>query len=263
MKWFGLIAVVATGILLMSAVQDFASFGDPNSPANAGVGDHPSVSKYYITETYHDTKVPNLVTAVLADYRGYDTMFETVVIFAAGIAIFAILRSFSAPGEPASRLDETFRDTSVDGDHQRIIIGTTTRLLVPVIQLFALYVVAHGHHSPGGGFQGGVILGASFILLSLAGNLDTVLKRFPERRHVVVACVGIMIYAGFGLLCQALESNFLDYSVLHRILPATGPVMARYHAMLGVEVGVAFTVTAVMFAIYANLSTQGRLDRGL
>ncbi|MCB1063945.1 MAG: hypothetical protein KDN20_13610 [Verrucomicrobiae bacterium] len=261
MKWFGLIATAFTGILLLSAVGDFARFGDPHSPANAGVGDRPSVSQYYITDTYADTKVPNIVTAVLADYRGYDTMFETVVIFAAGISIFAILRSLGGPVVPVSHPQAI--DTSVDGDHQRIIIGTTCRLMIPVIQLFALYVVAHGHHSPGGGFQGGVILGASFILLALAKDLGTALGRFSEKRYLTLGCVGIMIYAGFGLLCQALERNLLDYEILHRIMPATDAVMARSHSMLGVEVGVAFTVTAIMFAIYSNLSSNGRLDHGL
>ncbi|MCB1229534.1 MAG: hypothetical protein KDN19_04680 [Verrucomicrobiae bacterium] len=259
MKWLGLIATAFTGILLLSATPYFPSFGDPNSPANAGVNGGVSVSQYYITETYTDTKVPNIVTAVLADYRGYDTMFETVVIFAAGVAIFAILRSFGGTTIPSH---PTAIDTSVEGDHQRIIIGMTCKLIIPVIQLFALYVVAHGHHSPGGGFQGGVILGASFILMALAKELDTALARFSEKRYLALACVGIFIYSGFGLLCVALERNFLDYGILHRLMPATDEIMARSHSMLGVEVGVAFTVTAIMFAIYANLSSKGRLEQG-
>ena len=258
MKWIGLIATIVTGALLLIAMGDFADFGDPQSPANAGVEGHDSVSQYFVTDTYKDTKVPNLVTAVLADYRGYDTMFETVVIFAAGIAIFSILRVFSCqfPQPPAV-------DTSVDGDHKRIIIGTTCKLIIPIIQLFALYVVAHGHYSPGGGFQGGVILGASFILLALARDLGSALDRFPERRYFAIGCIGIIIYAGFGLVSQALERNFLDYGILSRIMPATGEEMARSHSMLGVEVGVAFTVTAIMFAIYSTLSSNGRLDNGL
>lgn len=258
MKWIGLIATIVTGALLLFAMGDFADFGDPGSPANAGVGERGSVSQYFITDTYKDTKVPNLVTAVLADYRGYDTMFETVVIFAAGIAIFSILRAFSCqfPQPPTV-------DTSVDGDHKRIIIGSTCRLIIPVIQLFALYVVAHGHHSPGGGFQGGVILGASFILMALARDLGSALDQFPERRYFAIGCIGILIYAGFGVMCQAFEHHFLDYGILHRIMPATDEIMARSHSMLGVEVGVAFTVTAIMFAIYSTLSSNGRLDNGL
>lgn len=260
-KVFATIAVVVTGGLLLYGVGDFPAFGDPHSPANAGVGSSESISRYYITDTYKDTKVPNIVTAVLADYRGYDTMFETVVIFAAGIVIFAILR---VTGNEAER--QTVKpplDSAVYGDHQRIIIGTTCRLVIPVVQLFGLYVVAHGHHSPGGGFQGGVILGASFILVAMSDNLNAALRRFSEKTYLTLACVGILIYAGFGLLCLFLERNFLDYGILQKVLFTDGPEMARSHSMLGVEVGVAFTVTAIMFAIYANLSSRGVLKNGL
>ena len=71
-----------------------------------------------------------------------------------------------------------------------------------------------------------------------------------------------MIYAGIGLLAMFLGGEFLDYAELASIFPVSRE-MARYHAMLGVEIGVAFTVTTVMFAIYANLSTRGRLEKGL
>jgi multicomponent Na+:H+ antiporter subunit B len=260
-KVFATIAVVITGGILLYGVSDFPGFGDPHSPANAGVPGHESISQYYITKSYGDTKVPNIVTSVLADYRGYDTMFETVVIFAAGMAIFAILRVVGDDSERKPRRKE--ESSFTNGDHSRIIIGTTCRLLVPIIQLFALYVIAHGHHSPGGGFQGGVILAASFIIIALAENLNAALKRLSETNYLKIACVGILVYAGFGVMCQVLESDFLDYGVLQPILMTDGPEMARSHSMLGVEIGVAFTVTAIMFAIYANLSSRGLLRDGL
>ena len=72
-----------------------------------------------------------------------------------------------------------------------------------------------------------------------------------------------MIYAGFGLVAQFLGANFLEYGVLQPILFTDGPEMARSHSMLGVEIGVAFTVMAIMFSIYANLSTRGTLKNGL
>jgi len=261
-KVFATIAVVITGSLLLYGITDFPAFGDPDSPANAGVeGGAPSAPLYYINESYNDTKVPNLVTSVLADYRSYDTMFETVVIFAAGMAIFAILGAVGTDKD--ARPVHPQMNTSVNGDHSRIIVGTTVRIVVPVVQLFALYVVAHGHHSPGGGFQGGVILGSSFILIALAGNLSTALERFSERSYMLLASIGILIYGGFGVLCMALDRNFLDYGVLQKVFLTDGPEMARSHAMLGVEVGVACTVTAIMFAIYANLASRGTLKDGL
>lgn len=259
-KIFATIAVVITGSILLYGVTDFPAFGDPKSPANAGVPGSESVSQYFITESYKDTKVPNLVTSVLADYRGYDTMFETVVIFAAGMAIFAILRVVGNENDAEKK--QVAENTFTNGDHSRIIVGTTCRIVVPVIQLFALYVIAHGHHSPGGGFQGGVILGASFIIIALSDRLNAALRRFSEKSYITVAAIGIVIYAAFGVVAQILGANFLDYGSLDPLLPE-GREMARSHSMLGVEIGVAFTVTAIMFAIYANLSTRGELRNGL
>jgi len=259
------LAVLITGAVLLYAVSDFPDFGDPRSPANAGVaGGAPSASLYYIENTYRDTKVPNLVTAILADYRGYDTLFETVVIFTAGMAIFAILRVVRSegPGLPGAS-DPASADRSIDGDHHRIIVGITCRIAVPLVQIFALYVVAHGHHSPGGGFQGGVMLGASFILIALSGSLRDALARFGETNFMRLACVGILIYAGVGFLPLFAGRNFLDYGALRWLFLTEGEEMARSHGIFAVELGVAFTVMSVMFAIFANLSSRGRLRGGL
>ena len=107
------------------------------------------------------------------------------------------------------------------------------------------------------------MLGASFILIGLTSGLPEALKRMSEKRAVFLAGLGVLIYAGTGLICQFLGKNFLDYHILHKILPATDAVMARSHAMLVVEIGVAFTVMAIMFIIYAVLSSRGRMQQGL
>jgi len=252
MRKVALVVTVLTGALLLYAATDFPAWGNPESPASSS-----PVSKHFIANTGVDTEVPNMVTAVLADYRGFDTMFETVVIFIAGIAIIAILKRAGADADAPA--PEREHELAAEPD---IIVTNTVRLLVPVIQLFAFYVLAHGHVSPGGGFQGGVIMGASFILVALAWDLPTAMGRLSVDRAVMLAGVGILIYAGIGLLSMLLGGEFLDYAELSHVLPVSRE-MARYHAMLGVEIGVAFTVTAVMFAIYANLSTRGRLEGGL
>ena len=250
MKIFGLIAVTIVGALLLLATGDFPAFGDSESPANEG-----ALSSHFIENGVKETKVPNMVTAVLADYRGFDTMFETVVIFVAGIGIIAVL--LSGRQKPVAPVVRPHADNDDD-----LIIRMTCKLVLPVIQIFALYVVAHGHHSPGGGFQGGVMLGASYILLALSCGLPTAMKHLGERKTIVLAAIGVLVFAGWGLACVLLGGNFLDYSALDGIIPQDEQ-MARSHSMLGVEIGVAFTVTAIMFAIYANLSTRGRLKDGL
>jgi len=110
-----------------------------------------------------------------------------------------------------------------------IIIKTIARILVPFIQIYALYVIMHGHYSPGGGFQGGVILGASLALLLITHGYAEVRKRVPEGVVILLGSLGVLIYAGIGLICLLLGGNYLDYSQLSVILnvdPVTSPVLS-------------------------------------
>lgn len=86
MKILAFISVVITGIILVYATQDMPDWGDPNSPASR------HVSPRYLEKTLEETATPNAVTSVLADYRGYDTLGETTVIFTAGLSCILILR---------------------------------------------------------------------------------------------------------------------------------------------------------------------------
>ena len=276
MKVIGLILVVILGSVLVYGSLEFPPWGDPMSPASS------HVSPYYIEKAVEDTSVPNLVTAVLADYRGYDTMFETIVIFTAGIACIFLLRTFQKK-ESESRLYRhiptgitlriekkgRFPENSVAFERidsvwipHDLIVKTTCRLIVPFIQIFALYVIAHGHHSPGGGFQGGVILGAAMIIYSIAFNLRSAIRRMTERSTVMLSSLGVFIYAGTGALCMLLGLNFLDYGALTHVL-GVDPVTARSHGILIVEIGVGIAVMAVMVTLYYNLASAGRHDEGL
>ena len=86
MRFIALVAVLITAALLIYATVDMPDWGDPTSPAST------HVSPEYIQEAYEKTATPNVVTAVLADYRGYDTLGETTVIFTAGIVCMMLLR---------------------------------------------------------------------------------------------------------------------------------------------------------------------------
>jgi multicomponent Na+:H+ antiporter subunit B len=139
-----------------------------------------------------------------------------------------------------------------------VIIRTVARILIPFIQLYALYVIMHGHHSPGGGFQGGVILGASFILYLLTHGLEETKIRMSEIKAGLFSSFGLLIYSGIGLLCLILGSNYLDYGKLSTILKVI-PAQARSLGILGVEIGVGIAVMAVMFSIFFDISTGGEL----
>ncbi|MCK4469866.1 MAG: hypothetical protein KAU60_16110 [Desulfobacterales bacterium] len=86
MKVIAIVIIILTGGLLIYGVEDMPGWGDPNSPASS------HVSPKYIQEALEKTATPNIVTAVLGDYRGYDTMGETAVIFTAGIGCILMLR---------------------------------------------------------------------------------------------------------------------------------------------------------------------------
>ena len=138
-----------------------------------------------------------------------------------------------------------------------IIIKTLARVLVPFILLYALYVIMHGHYSPGGGFQGGVILGASLVLLVITHGLKDTQKRISEKSVAIFSSLGVLIYAGIGVLCLILLGNFLDYSKL-AILLNVPLAQARSLGILGVEIGVGLAVMAVMFSIFCNIATGGK-----
>jgi len=86
LKVLALIATLITGVILLYGTMDFPAWGDPQSPASGALSTH------YIENAVEETHVPNIVTAVLGDYRGYDTMFETVVIYCAGLVVVSVLR---------------------------------------------------------------------------------------------------------------------------------------------------------------------------
>lgn len=276
MKKAGFIIVAITWSFLIYATVDFPPWGDPNSPASI------HVSPRYIEKTIEETDVPNAVTSVLADYRGYDTMFETTVIFGAGVVCFFLLRIFKASppkyillrhkltgltirftGEkiPEEKLEEFERIDTIWVPYD-LILKTVCRILIPFIQLFALYVVAHGHYSPGGGFQGGVILGASFILLAISHDMRTELSKIKEKLHALLCPLGVLIYSGTGAICVLLGLDFLNYRALSSILPLD-PIKARSMGILFVEIGVAIAVMGTMIWIYNNLSSSGKYDEGL
>lgn len=249
MKFIAFIITVLLGVLLLIATKDLPEWGAVNAPASTHVSD------YYIQHSLEQTAVPNFVTSVLADYRGYDTMFETTVIFCAGITVLTILRRSHRRKKKETKPRPVRENTD-------LILQSAARMIVPMMQLFALYVVAHGHHSPGGGFQGGVILGASFILLAISYDLKTILGRLRERAVLLLSAVGVLIYSGIGAICLLLGANFLDYSAWS-VLLGVSEIEARSHGMLGVEIGVAITVMCIMFSLYADLASGGEMDEGL
>jgi multicomponent Na+:H+ antiporter subunit B len=141
--------------------------------------------------------------------------------------------------------------------HDSLIVVAFVRVLVPLVQLFALYVLAYGHYGPGGGFQAGVLLAATYILTALALGRDAFRRRVNERVCMALAAAGVLLYLATGVAGMFGASTFLDYSVLP--LPVS-TVKARYFGILFIETGVAVGVAATLVLLFARLAdTDARL----
>jgi len=97
---------------------------------------------------------------------------------------------------------------------RHIVLRVVSKGLIPFILLFALYVQFHGDYGPGGGFQAGVIFAAAFVLYTLIYGLPQAKKVAPARMLEVLAALGVLLYAGTGVVTIYKGGKFLDYNVL-------------------------------------------------
>ncbi|HID27828.1 MAG TPA: hypothetical protein EYP22_08455 [Methanosarcinales archaeon] len=141
---------------------------------------------------------------------------------------------------------------SNDALYDSVIIKTISRKLVPFVQLFALYVIMHGGSGPGGGFQGGVILGASIILFVIGFGLPIAKKRYKEKFITILSSTGLFIYSGIGLIAVFLGGKYLQYNVYPNVTHE--PINAIMIDL--VEIGIGITVMAIMISIFFDLSEK-------
>jgi multicomponent Na+:H+ antiporter subunit B len=133
------------------------------------------------------------------------------------------------------------------------VIDAAARLLAPLVMLFAVYVVAHGHDSPGGGFQGGALFAGGLILIKLVRGSTEGWELGP-RAALALACSGVLVFGGIGLLAMLAGGTYLDYSAIGLL---ADPVTERVFWTTGVEMGVALTVTGVILIIFDALAAWG------
>jgi multicomponent Na+:H+ antiporter subunit B len=134
-----------------------------------------------------------------------------------------------------------------------LILRFVAKFLIPVIILFALYVQFHGDYGPGGGFQAGVIFSVAFILYALVFGLTTAERVLPSSVLRILACLGVLIYAGTGFVTLLLGGSFLNYSVL-----ADSPAAGQHIGILVIELGVGITVASVMLIIFFAFAGRGQ-----
>ena len=130
------------------------------------------------------------------------------------------------------------------------IVDVVSRAMVPVIQIFALYVIFHGHYSPGGGFQGGALLAGSVLLQRVVFGSERSNPGFPKKLGTWFGIIGLLIYGGTGMFAPFFGGAFLQYDLLPFGLD---PVNSRNTGILLVEIGVAFAVMGTLIAIGDDL----------
>lgn len=249
-RWLSLAVVASATLVVLYATFDKPLFGDPDAPVQR------HVAPWYLEKTPEYIGIPNVVTAVLASFRGYDTLGEVFVVFTAGIGVLFLLSAHGggganhrasghrAPGEP---------DASGIGLREHVIPRVVGRLLVPFILLFGLYVQFHGEYGPGGGFQAGALIAAAFILYALVEGEDNTLAAVPQSWLSALMVGGALLYGAVGLAGIVLGSNFLDYSVLD-----ADPVAGQHLGIILVEAGVGMTVTGVLLSIFHAFAARDR-----
>ncbi|MFW5995887.1 MAG: hydrogen gas-evolving membrane-bound hydrogenase subunit E [Halanaerobiaceae bacterium] len=153
------------------------------------------IAEHYIESGVEETGAYNLVTAILYDYRAFDSLGESTVIFAAVSGIVLIL---SRKTLPVSSHGLTF------------IVKRTFGVLTPFVFIFSIYIITHAHLSPGGGFQGGVVLGTISIIFSIVYGSAFDYRRYSPETKTALETGGALIFIGFGLLGIFFQGAFLD-----------------------------------------------------
>ena len=144
---------------------------------------------------------------------------------------------------------------------RNVVVETVARVMIPFIQLFALYVIIHGAGGPGGGFQGGVVFASAFILYVIAFNLAGGRERFPESANTIFSSIGLYIYAGIGLLAIIFSLGAAQY-LNYGFIPFTSHFEEnRALGMDFVEMGIGITVMAITASIFFDLAQKERNEK--
>lgn len=135
---------------------------------------------------------------------------------------------------------------------QQTLLRVVAKMAIPFILVFGVYVILHGELGPGGGFQGGVILAAGFILYGLVFGSDELRKRIPPKIIDSCMALGALLYACVGLVSMLRGGTFLDYGILTNGTASGNEALG----MSLVEYGVGLTVCSVMVTIYIQISER-------
>ncbi|MEI8094371.1 MAG: hydrogen gas-evolving membrane-bound hydrogenase subunit E [Spirochaetales bacterium] len=191
-----------------------------------------SLAQQYLNRAPTDYNIPNIVTAIVVSYRGLDTLGEVTVLFAAAVGVSLAL-GFRRKARPGKDEPVHAEPTKVPASE---ILQTGAGLLLPLILAFGVYIFLHGHLTPGGGFQGGVVIASGLLLALLAGTfadvphgLLQVLEMLSGASYVAIGALGLWLGAGF------LDPRFLPAGEFGQVY-SSGAIPLIY-SLVGIKVG--------------------------
>ena len=234
----GILAAVMI-LFLLSAVLKLPAFGSAYTPAAQS-----ETIKRYIEKGRSETGAVNIVAGVILDYRAFDTLGESHVLF---IAVCTVLLMLSVKGEKheKERLFAAARDQRFEPAHD-LILQSAARLLTPLILVFGLYIILNGHLSPGGGFSGGAVLGAGLILYQNAFGYEKTEKFFTYKTFRWVSVCALISYSlmkGYHFFTGA---NGIENGIP---LGRAGAILSG-GLLLPLNLAVGCVVACTMYALY-------------
>jgi len=135
----------------------------------------------------------------------------------------------------------------------QVIPRIAAKIMIPHILIYGFYVHFHGDYGPGGGFQAGVILAAGVVLYTLIFGLSEARRAVPLPVAVALATLGVLIFAGTGLVSLFLGGQYLEYNVF-----SYDPIHGQHRGIIWIELGVLATVAGVMLALFYAFAMRGR-----
>lgn len=226
--------------VLLIVVSHMPIFGYPSNPTNN------EVPRYYIENGLREGGAMNLVSNMILSYRVFDTFGESCVLFLAATSVTMLLARDRR--EVSGTLSDYYgtEDTAERIAKDRLL-RSISRVLLPVLFIYALYIMLNGHLSPGGGFAGGSVLGGGLILYAQEFGTQGVRKFFSQRLYQAVRVTAL---AGYGLILlyyAITGANGLDN---HIWLGIPGTLLSG-GIILPINVMVGFVVTCTIYAFYA------------
>lgn len=236
------------GVLLI-AVSFLPPVGDANRPVNN------EVAEKYILDGLKDTGAVNIVTGMILDYRAFDTLGESHVLFIATITVLILMRldKKSDKTEGELSIEEAEVNDRIYEPKNDVILQKAAFILVPMILIFGIYVILNGHLSPGGGFSGGAIMGAGLILYLNAFGFAKTERFFTEKTYKWVS---------FGALsCYCIAKSYSFYTGanhMESIIPLGIPgAILSSGLILVLNICVGLVVACTMYAFYALFRKGG------